>query len=476
MKFLAIILLIGGGVCCSNIAADERPNIVLILADDLAWSDVHCYGHPYHQTPHIDRLAKEGMRFTNGYSPAPICSASRASILTGKAVPRLGFEFVTKHHSGHQKLNAKVPLLTPPYTLNLPLKEETIAERLAGVGYQTAFFGKWHVSQHYKNRYLAWDPKFGPKQQGFEIAEEDFGDHPYAWKRQPPPNAADGEIPADSMIQRTADFIRRKHDRPYFVIASSFYVHTPVRTRCQWLVEQYADMLPADAPNRKKRLEYAAFVQTLDHHVGTILQAIEESGAKQNTLVVFMSDNGGHPEYCSNAPLRGSKWNLYEGGIRVPFIVRWPHGIKSASTCSAPVIGYDLLPTLVNVAGGRADDVDGRSLAGLLANPNQELSRSLVWHFPYYHPESTFASAQEGIGVGDFAVSKTRPQSALRRGKYKLITFAEDKRFELYDLDADPAESHDLSEESPKLAGELNQLLEERLTKMNARRAVPLKE
>lgn len=460
--------------------SQDRPNLVLILVDDLGWSDLHCYGHTYHRTPHIDRLAERGMRFTNGYSPAPICSAARASILTGKTTARLGFEFVTKNEPGYQKLDSSQPLRAPPFTLNLALEEKTIAEYLTPLGYETAFFGKWHVNQHYERRYLAWHPKFGPRAQGFDVAHEDFGDHPYAWKKKSPPkDLPDGRFPDDSMVERVAEYIRGPHNRPFFVMASSFYVHTPVRNRCRWLVEQYESRIPNDSPNRKKRLEYAAFVETLDHHIGTILDAVEASGKSDNTLVVFLSDNGGHPEFCSNAPLRGSKWNLYEGGVRVPMIACWPNRIEESSLCETPVIGYDLLPTFVAAAGVRADDIksddiDGESFMGALEG--QEMTeRSLVWHFPYYHPETTFSKALDVIGVGDFAVSKTRPQSALRRGRHKLIQFAEDGRVELYDLEQDVSEQKDLSGQFPKTASELERELEEKLEAMKARRAVRVK-
>ncbi|MBN2291960.1 MAG: sulfatase [Pirellulales bacterium] len=448
------------------------PNIVFIFVDDLGWSDLACYGHPWHETPNIDRLAKEGMRFTNGYAPAPICSASRASILTGKTVPRVGFEFVTKNEPGYQKLDSDVPLRAPPLTLNLPLAEETVAERLAALGYETAFFGKWHVSRHHKRRYLRWDPKFGPKKQGFQVAAEDFGDHPYAWGKTKPSDAPDGIVPRDSMFQRLIDFIREPHQRPFFLMASSFYVHTPVKNRCRWLVDKYAKKIPADAPNRDLRLEYAAFLETLDHHVGTILDAIDQSGLRDNTLVLFMSDNGGHPMYCANAPLRGSKWNLYEGGIRVPFMARWPGVIAPGSKSDTPIIGYDILPTFVEIAGGRADGVDGVSFAPLFKNPTWRPQRSLIWHFPYYHPEKNFSKAIDAIGVDDFAVSKTRPQSALRRGKYKVVKFAEDNRVELYDLEKDVSEQHDLSKTLPDVADEMDKLLEQQLDAMHARRAV----
>lgn len=484
--FSAFLALLAGMLTTgieSPLMAGERPNIVLILVDDLGWSDLGCYGHAWHETPNIDRLASAGMRFTSAYSPAPICSAARASILTGKAVPRLGFEFVTKGEPGRQRIDADVPLTGPPLTLNLPLAETTIAERMATLDYQTAFFGKWHVSQHHR-RYLGWHPEFGPPQQGFEVAVEDFGDHPYAWtKKNRGLESAAGVIPHDSMVQKVSDFIRRPHDRPYFLMASSFYVHTPVKNRCRWLVEKYDAKIPQEIPQRPLRLEYAAFVETLDHHVGEILTALDESGQQDNTLVVFVSDNGGHPEYCGNAPLRGSKWNLYEGGIRVPMIARWPNHIMAGATCDTAVIGYDLLPTFADIAGGSENNppqnnVDGLSIKPLLSDPEVQLDRlqfdrSLIWHFPYYHPETGFKDAIETIGVNDFAVSQTRPQSALRHGRYKIIHFAEDDRIELYDLETDLAEQHDLSASLPEIAAQMRARLDTHLTTMNARRALP---
>jgi arylsulfatase A len=475
MRNAVFIILLFCPLLSTLAKSAQPPNVVFILVDDLGWSDLHCYGHPYHQTPNIDRLAAQGLRFTNGYAPAPICSASRASILTGKAVPRLGFEFVTKNDPGPQQLDSVVPLKTPDITLNLPTAEQTIAERLALVGYQTAFFGKWHVSQHYQRRYLAWHPNYGPKKQGFAIAVEDFGDHPYAWaKKKSTPDAPDGIVPPDSMIDRTADFIRGQNDSgtPFFVMASSFYVHTPVKNRCRWLVKKYERHLRGDATNRRQRLEYAAFVETLDHHVGTIIDAIDDSGQRDNTLVLFMSDNGGHPEYCANAPLRGSKWNLYEGGIRVPMIARWPRKIPAGVKSDTPVIGYDILPTFVDVACGQATEVDGVSIQPVFTNQSWHPKRSLLWHFPYYHPEKTFSTAINEIGVNDFATSKTRPQSAIRTGRYKLIQFAEDGRIELYDLVADVAEQHDLSRKQPQVAAEILAELQEQLSSMGARRAI----
>lgn len=457
------------GLVAGPSASQSKPNILFILADDLAWSDPGFSGHAWHDTPHLDTLAQSGLVFTDGYAPAPICSASRASILTGKTTARLGFEFVTKNEPGFQKVDMVTPLKAPPFTLNLPLEEETMAEALSKLGYQTAFFGKWHLNAHYQ-KYLGWSPTHGPANQGFEIAVQDFGHHPYAWgKETPPPVDEPGLFPDDTMVDAVCRFIEQKHEKPFFAMASSFYVHTPVRSPCRWLLEKYDSKIPEDAPNREKRIAYGAFLETLDHHVGRILNALDASGQREQTLVVFTSDNGGHPEYASNAPLRGSKWNLYEGGIRVPFVLRWPGHTQAAQQSGVPVVGYDLLPTFVDVAGGVVPKVDGISLLPFLTDAEKSTERSLIWHFPYYHPERGYAKAIERIGVDDFKVSKTHPQSAIRKGDSKLLFFYEDERSELYNLGNDVSEQNDVSGDHPEVARDLTALLKERLRSMNAR-------
>ena len=462
-------LLIVAVVLVASSHGAERPNILLILADDLAWSDPACCGHPWHATPNLDALARDGMRFTSGYAPAPICSASRASILTGKTTARLGFEFVTKNEAGFQRIEGETSLKAPPFTLNLPLEEKTIPEYLNEFGYETAFFGKWHLNAHH-GRYLGWSPEFGPRAQGFHTAEEDFGSHPYRWgKRTPEPIKAKGELPQDTMIERAIAFLQQDRKQPFFLMVSLFHVHTPVRTRCQWLIDKYEQKVPRDSPNREQRVTYAAFVEEMDHHVGTLLAVLDEAGLREKTLVVFTSDNGGHPQYTANGPLRGSKWNLFEGGIRVPLIARWPKQIPEETVRSTPVIGYDLLPTFVELAGGAAREVDGVSLVSQLKDPMHALDRSLLWHFPYYHPERGYKDARDEIGINDFAVSKTRPQSALRHGDYKLLYFHEDQSVELYDLANDLGEQKDVSESQRELTGKLKRELQERLREADAR-------
>ena len=463
---------------------DVRPNILLILADDLAWSDLACYGHPWHDTPNLDRLAESGMRFTQGYASAPICSASRASILTGKTTARLGFEFVTKDKPGFQVIDQPTPLRAPPYQLNLDLKHETIAEHLNALNYRTEFFGKWHLNAHHGG-YLGWSPTHGPKQQGFQQATQDFGSHPYGWKSNPPPTMdKPGTFANDSLIDQACKSITEFNERPFFKMVSLFHVHTPVKTSCTWLIDKYSDRVPANSKNRERRIRYAGFVETLDHHVGQILDALKLANQEQKTLVLFTSDNGGHPEYTANEPLRGSKWNLYEGGIRVPFLAKWPKVIKPNTTTHYPVIGYDLLPTIVDFAGGAEVESDGKSLRAVLLNKTATLQqqanklysstqkRNLLWHFPYYHPETGYAKAIEKIGVNDFSVSKTHPHSAIRIGKHKLLWFPENDSVELYDLQMDPSESNNLASEQAQISMQLKKVLLQQLIVMKARQAV----
>ena len=469
LRALSVLLLFGW--CLSVSAAESVPNIVFILADDLGWKDLGCYGGTLAETPHLDQLAKQGLRFTNAYSPAPICSASRASILTGRTPARLHFEFVTK------PAGVKPParqLQPPEYTRELPLKEVTIAEMLQQANYQTGFFGKWHVCEHYQY-YLGWSPTHGPKQQGFQSAKETFGSHPYAkkfdWK---PGDFKEGEYPPDAVTEHAIDFLKEKREQPFFLYLSYFHVHTPVRAPTDWLVKKYQKRAAVDTGDEILRTHYGAFIETLDAYVGQVLTALDQQGLRESTLVVFTSDNGGTPEYADNAPLRGSKWNLYEAGIRVPLLVRWPQHVQAGSVCTKPVSGIDLFPTFCDIA--RVDcsylTLDGESLLPLFHGATAAWpERALTWHFPYYHPEKGYKKAKETIGVNDFTVSKTRPVSAIRVGDSKLLQFYEVGKRELYDLSNDPGEQHDLSNSQPERTAQLGTQLKQMLLDMDARYA-----
>lgn len=464
-----------GKVDLSNTRPATRPNIVFILADDLGWRDLHCYGNPWHDTPHLDRLAAQGTRFTSGYAPAPICSASRVAILTGRSPARLGFEFVVKPPGARPP--SEHPLVPPPYPRELPLSEITLGEVLGAAGYATGYFGKWHVNQHHEG-YLGWSPTHGPLQQGFAEGAPEFGLHPYGDARRQAGDAAalgPGDYGSDALTERAIEFLNTPRDRPFFLHLSHYFVHDPVRTRARWLVEKYAQRLPADAA--PERAVYAAMVETLDDLVGRLLGALDELGLAENTLVVFTSDNGGHPKYAANGPLRGSKWNVYEGGIRVPWIVRWPGRVPPGATSDAPFIGTDLLPTLCAATGATvpADVVlDGHNVLPLwVGADSSDPERAFVWHFPYYHPEVRFAQSLARIGVDDFAVSQTRPQSAIRIGDWALVHSFEDDRDELYRLSRDPSQQHALETAFPEKTRELRRRLDEHLREVGARLPTP---
>ena len=455
--------------------AADRPDIVLILADDLGWSDLGCYGNTLHDTPHIDRLAAQGLRLTQAYAPAPICSASRAAILTGKTPARLGFEFVTKNKPGRQELDT--PLQSPPFMLNLPLEEITLGDALRSAGYRTGFFGKWHVNRHHEH-YLGWSPTHGPLQQGFDDGHATFGAHPYAYRKQPvlkSRSIANGEYPEDELTNRAIEFLSAAGNEPRFLYLSHYFVHDPIHTRCDWLLRKYRQRLPDDAPD--VRAAYGAMVETLNHLVGRILAALDASGRADNTLVILTSDNGGHPNYMSNAPLRGSKWNLYEGGIRVPMIVRWPGRIPRGSVADQVVHGCDLFPTLCRIGAADIDEtgLDGIDVGAVWRDPETPLSREtpLVWHFPYYHPENDFETAPSTVGLGDFATSQTRPHSAIRSGNWKLLTYYEDGRKELYRLSDDLSEGADLSQRHAGVADQLSKELKYYLKDVDARLPTP---
>ncbi len=474
---IRLVRIVGFGVgVATGFAASGssvQPNIVFILADDLGWTDLRCYGSPWHDTPHLDRLAREGTRFTNGYAAAPICSASRAALLTGRSPARLGFEFVTKLPTA--KRPAGHPLVGPPYPLNLPLAEVTLGELLGGAGYATGYFGKWHVSEHHGG-YLGWSPTHGPLQQGYAEGDQEFGLHPYGYVANPAAKSTRlpaGDFGRDPLTERAIAFLRARRSSPFFLHLAHYYVHDPIHSRAPWLVEKYAARLPAGADPR--RAEYAAMIETLDHLVGQILHALDELGFAENTLVVFTSDNGGHPQYAANGPLRGSKWNVYEGGVRVPWIVRWPGRVPTGATSEAPFIGTDLLPTLAAVAGAKLPGgvtLDGRNvLPRWRGEPTApaDRERAFVWHFPYYHPETGFAQARPTIGVDDFAISQTRPQSAIRAGEWVLLHFYEDDRDELYHLPSDASEQRDLAAREPARARELRRRLDDHLRAVGAR-------
>ncbi len=439
-RFLAAA---GGAVLHAQSRA-TRPNIVFILTDDLGWRDLACYGNEHHSTPNLDRLASEGVRFTQAYAAAPVCSPARAGILTGRWPVRTG---ITDWIPGRPS-PPRGPLITPATARHLRLEETTLAEALRQAGYRTAGIGKWHLGGQ----------GFLPGDQGFDvnIAGTESGSPP----RSPRPHfgpfelpglkAAEGESLTGRLAGEAVRFIEQNRQNPFFLLLSHFTVHIPLGAP-QELVERHR----ARSGGRYHPV-YAAMVETLDQSVGRVLEALERTGLARNTIVAFFSDNGGlcfegssKERVTSNAPLRAGKGHLYEGGIRVPFLLRYPGAARVGSSIDSPVAGVDLFPTLCEAAGVRARNVDGVSLLPLLRGRTLR-PRQLFWHYPHY-------SNQGG-----------EPSSAIRDGDWKLIEFYHGGRRELYNLRNDPGEARNLAGAQPAVAKKLSLALHQWLRQTGA--------
>jgi arylsulfatase A len=424
-------------------AADDRPNLLVVLADDLGWADLPSYGNRYHETPALDRLAAEGMRFTQFYSAA-VCSPTRANLQSGRHEARYG---ITQHIPGHRRPYAK--LIDPSVPLQLPLEVETIAESLGAAGYATGYFGKWHLG----------GPGYGPADQGWQTAFE-------CSKHELSPELTGEDGPrrtAAYLTERAIAFMEEHRDGPFLLQVSHYAVHIPLQTLPE-LLAKYEEKPPVEGfPSRP---DYAALLEELDASVGDLVAAVDRLGLGERTLVVFVSDNGGlvHDQagtvYTSNAPLRGEKGTLYEGGIRVPAIFRQRGRIPSATLCEAPASTADLHATFLELAGLAGQDrsvapaLDGVSLAPLLRDPAARRERdALFWHLPHYHHST--------------------PASAVRRGDWKLLEFFEDGALELYDLSRDLGESENLAASHPETASELRAALEAWRSDIGARLPLP---
>ncbi|WP_051669471.1 sulfatase [Bryobacter aggregatus] len=430
-------------------ATPSRPNFVFILMDDLGWADLSCYGSRYYETPHLDRLAKEGVRFTNAYAAAPVCSPTRASIMAGKYPARLG---VTNYlPGGHPTPYSK--LIGAPTTQQLALEETTIPEALAPLGYTSGHVGKWHLG----------GPEFFPEKQGFSVNIGGTNSGMPAsffypgWGKNPPIVGEPGEYLTERLTKEAIRFIEANQKNPFFLYLPHYAVHVPIEAK-QELIEKYRKKKPGALQNDPI---YAAMIQHMDESVGQISAALERLGLTKNTHLIFTSDNGGlsAPEWklkpvTSNSPMREGKGHLYEGGIRVPLIVRGP-GVQRGKTIDTPVSSIDHLATLVDLAGGTAGKTDGVSLAALLRKGHSPAPRDHFWHYPHY-------SNQLG-----------RPASAIRRGHLKLIEFHEDSHAELYDLRSDPSETKDLSRAQPETVRELTASLHQWRDSVGAKMPTP---
>ena len=433
MRFLltATLLLMGSSQARAQEPSEQAPpNIVFILADDLGWADLGSYGNAYIETPNLDRLAAEGVRFTDAYAASPVCSPTRASLQTGFYPARLGMNAIINPHR-----RPWAALLPPENRWRLPDTVATLAEALAEAGYTSSIIGKWNLG--YEAPDLAGD-------RGYASAPDDAEGLSPAYREavarfaEENPHKATGPITLQAIR-----FIEREREGPFFCFVSYFAPHIKSEARDE-LVRKYEQ--------KKKTHEtlilprYAAMVEAMDEGVGLILGALDRLGLAENTLLVFTSDNGGliqvyhhaGPIVTTNAPLRGEKGTLYEGGTRVPLLARWPGVTEPGRTTDVPLISNDLFPTFLGVAGLPGRPTDGVSLAPLLKDQEVE-QRTLYWHYPFYHHAT--------------------PAGAIREGDLKLIEWFETGQLELYDLSQDLGERANLAAERPDKAAALRQKL-----------------
>lgn len=432
----------------NNAVDPEQPNILLILADDLGTPQVGCYGTDYYRTRHVDALAEGGLRFTEAYAAAAVCSPTRAALMTGKHPARL---HLTDFIAGNQ--DTTTLLRQPDWQKYLSLEEETIAEILKGEGYRTAIFGKWHLS---KEKVPPGSLPYNPDKQGFDA-------HFVTYKPSQSLPIGDWQHPgddphnADTITSLAIDFIKQSKKNPFFVIVSHNAIHDPLM-QSESLVERYRQKEGADRPENHPVM--AAMVEHMDQSVGRILQYLEEADQAQQTLVVFYSDNGAKHAYAAQTPFRKGKGWLYEGGIRVPLVMRWPGVIRSGTVSRQVVSTPDLFATFLEVAGVDRTPLatDGKSLVPVMMHPDTLLSvQSATWHYPHYH---------RGSGMV--------PGAAMRDGRYKVVHWYEagltgqPGAWELYDLVEDPGEQHDLSAEMPEKMTTMRRQLEQTLLEMGA--------
>lgn len=426
-------------------SAERSPNILFIMIDDMGWMDLACQGNQLVETPNIDRLARQGMRFTDAYAAAPVCSPTRAAVLTGLAPARLQ---ITNHIPDQARFIPENPKLLPAKMLNyLPLERVTIAERLKQAGYKTGFMGKWHLSGHGRvSSGGIGDGQYAPEFQGFDmnVGGCAYGGPPSFFAPYKIHNLKDGpagEYLPYRLAQEAIQFIEKNQGYPFMLFLWNYTVH--------WPMEAPAELLKKYEVHQGKRglndTRYGAMIEAMDDSIGRILATLDRLKLADDTLVVFTSDNGGYSGVADNRPLRKGKGFLYEGGIRIPLIVRWPGHVKPGTVSDQPVISMDYFPTFLDVAGVETNApqaaLDGVSLIPLLEGG--ELKRDAVY---FHYPNYAFHRSN-------------RLGSAIRAGDFKLIENFDDGSLELYNVHKDISERNNLASEKTQLAQSLKKKL-----------------
>ncbi len=440
----------------------QQPNFVIVLVDDLGWADVTCnYPESFYETPNIDRMAEQGVRFSQAYAAHPVCSPTRAAIMTGKHPNRVG---ITDWIPGDAPKDRK--LLGPAINNELALEEVTLAEKLREAGYKTFLAGKWHLG----------DEGFYPEDQGFDINKGGHhkgsppGGYYSPYKNPKLTDGPEGEYLTDRLTNESIRFMEANRDNPFLLYLAYYTVHTPIEASKKH-IEKYRQKREAagieEVPHRQEgegwtkllqeNAAYASMVAAMDENIGRLMDALRENGLEENTWVIFTSDNGGLSTLrrknapTALGPLRAGKGWCYEGGIRVPLVITGPGVSKPGRTVEEPVVSMDFFPTLMSLAGIDNHPVDGTSLTPLLAGGKSLKRNELFWHYPHYH------------GSGWV------PGSALRKDDWKLIYFYEDERMELYNLKNDPSEENNLAAQKIRKTRRMKQIMDQKMEETGAR-------
>ena len=451
--FNTFLFLIALCAFASNVCAEEpsQPNIVLINVDDLGWADLACQGSKYYKTPNVDRLASQGMRFTNAYAAASNCAPSRACMLTGQYGPRHGVYTVSNSNRGKAEHRKLIPVRN---TTSISEDNLTIAGLLETADYQTISIGKWHVSNDPLRN--GFDQNVAGSRIGHPGAKEGGYHSPFNY-----PNCVsdkEGEYLTDRLTDEAISFATKNKDKPFFLYLPFYTVHTPIQPKA----DKKKKWKAVEKQPGQHSASYAAMVESMDENVGRLMASLDELGIAERTVVIFTSDNGGVWSLSHQDPLRAGKGSYFEGGIRVPLIVRWPGEVDAGTTNDEPVINVDFMPTIAEIAAVKipaGKQIDGQSIVGLLSGAVAKLpERSLFWHFPIYLQAS---GRKKGNFVTHDRWFRTRPGSVVRSGKWKLHEYFEDGRLELYDLESDVGETKNVAAKHPDIANRLHAQLKD---------------
>ncbi len=451
LKTLGILILFMCNIS-NAYAQNQKPNVLLINVDDLGWKDVGFMGSSYFETPNIDQLSKEGMVFTQGYATAANCAPSRACLMSGQNTPRHGVYTVANSDRGHIKTRKIIPVTNTRHISN---EVVTMAEMFKMAGYKTGTFGKWHITKNPLNDgfdvNIGGNGSGGPGKDGYTA--------PYNGK----PNleiAPIGENLTDRLTSETIQFIKNHQQHPFFVYLPYYAVHTPLMAKDS-LLKKYQNKTGAKS---KDHPVYAAMVENTDTNIGRLLHVLDELKLSNNTIIVFTSDNGGIRAISSQDPLRAGKGSYYEGGIRVPYIFKWPKIIEAGSTNDTSIVNMDLFPTFMKMLNVKLPDkiLDGVDIMPLLKGKKIE-ERALYWHFPIYLQAYSLKEDD-----GRDPLFRTRPGAVILYKNWKLHQYFEDDGLELYNLTTDLGERNNLLETNRAKAKELLNMMESWRKEMNA--------